>query len=110
MLISQILTGTERESTSVCTPQFSWMIPDEMALYRTTFDLHFECAVQRFLNTTGRALPTCFAAIVSITKSTRLAALHIDNGAKGALERASATGVEAFSIQPLQDVGSPALR
>jgi len=42
--------------------------------------------------------------------ATRLAALHIDNGAKGALERASATGVEAFSVQPLQDVGGPGLR
>ena len=45
MLIPQILTGTERESTPICTPQFSWMIPDEMALYGTTFDLHFECVV-----------------------------------------------------------------
>ena len=49
MLIPQILMGTERESTPICTPQFSWMIPDEMALYGTTFDLHFECVVPAVL-------------------------------------------------------------
>jgi hypothetical protein len=42
-------TATSCSGTPVCPPQFSWMIPDEMALYGTTFDLHFECVVPAVL-------------------------------------------------------------
>jgi len=43
MLILQILIYADRVSTPIRTSKFSWMIPDEIALYGTTFDLHLEC-------------------------------------------------------------------